>query len=59
MFPVDMDLDDDWPSIPMSQLLHELGPAPANVQLSPEETRAVLEQEFQRMLEDISGHSPQ
>ncbi|KAJ7321384.1 hypothetical protein DFH08DRAFT_970232 [Mycena albidolilacea] len=49
MFPVAMDLDDDQPSIPMSQLLHELGPAPANVQLSPEETRAVLEQEFQRI----------
>ncbi|KAJ7885740.1 hypothetical protein B0H14DRAFT_3734848 [Mycena olivaceomarginata] len=54
MFPVDMDLDDNQPSIPMSQLLHELGPAPADVQLSPEETRAVLEQEFQHDLPKTS-----
>jgi hypothetical protein len=55
MFPVGMDLDETHesrPPIPMSQLLHELGTALVEAQSSPEETRAVLQQEFQRMLED-------
>jgi hypothetical protein len=55
MFPQsedNMDIDSDLPPINIPHLIDELGAHPQPGILGPEETRLLLQQEFERMLED-------
>jgi hypothetical protein len=55
MFPQsedNMDIDSDLPPINIPHLIDELGEHPQPGSLGPKETRLLLQQEFERMLED-------